>query len=76
MIVKESLSKSFDKALLSVVEGLRTNDKVLIPFVVSLHHGTSFGRRTMNGVNLFRGSSLGMTGFATRRKRFDATLKL
>ena len=33
---KESLIKSFDKALLSAVEGLRTNGKVLIPFVVSL----------------------------------------
>jgi adenosylcobinamide-GDP ribazoletransferase len=35
---KETLDKSFYRALLSVVEGLRTNGKGLIPFVVSLHH--------------------------------------
>jgi copper chaperone NosL len=32
----EYLILSFDRALLSVAEGLRTNGKVLIPFVVSL----------------------------------------
>jgi hypothetical protein len=31
----ESLNKSFDKILLSVVEGLRANGDGLIPFVVS-----------------------------------------
>ena len=33
--LKESLIKSFDKALVSVVEGLRTNGNGLIPFVVN-----------------------------------------
>jgi hypothetical protein len=31
--VKESLIKPFDKALLKVVEGLRTNGNLLITFV-------------------------------------------
>ena len=34
--LKEALNKSFNRALLSVVEGLRANGKRLIPFVVSL----------------------------------------
>ena len=34
--VKETLIKSFDKALLSKAEGLTTNGKWLIPFVLSL----------------------------------------
>ena len=36
ILTKEVPIKSFDKALLSEVEGFRANDKVLIPFVVSL----------------------------------------
>ena len=38
---KEALNKSFDKALLSVVEGLRTNGRHSIPFVVSLSNHTA-----------------------------------
>jgi len=35
-LFSEALIKSCDKALLSVVEGLRENDKLLIILVVSL----------------------------------------
>ena len=34
--IRETLNKSFDKPVLSKDEGLRTNGKRLIPFVVSL----------------------------------------
>jgi hypothetical protein len=41
---RETLNKSFDKAPLSNVEGLRTNGNVLVSFMVSLsnHRGQPF----------------------------------
>jgi len=46
--LKEALIKSFDK--------LRTNSKVLIPFVVSLPNALLSLSKGMNGINLIRAS--------------------
>jgi hypothetical protein len=54
--LKEALIKSFDRPVLSRVEGLRTNGKVLIPFVVSLSNALLSLSKGMNGIHLFRAS--------------------
>jgi hypothetical protein len=51
---KEALNKSFDKPVLSRVEGLRTNGKVLIPLVVSLSNALLSLSKGTNGIHLFR----------------------
>ena len=47
---RETLNKSFDRACPELVEGLRTNGKLLIPFVVML---SLTKHRTMSGIHLF-----------------------